>query len=115
MVALVGKPAPGIPLVGAAVVVALGILVGNGGTFLGAGIILGLPRLAEACFTLVTGFTGGRGFPWVKAGGWIFLMAVFLAITVVGADTLVILVMLVVLLTMVLLITVWLILVTRDI
>ena len=113
--AFAGKAAPGTPLVGAAVMVALGILVGNAGTFFGARRILGLPRLAEACFTLATGLTGGRRLPSVSAGGWIFLMAVFLAITVVGADTLVILVMLVVLLMMVLLITVLLILVTREI
>jgi len=101
--------------VGGATALALGMLGGNLGIFLGGGAILGLPRLAWACLTLATGFTGGRGFPWVKAGGWIFLMTVFLANTVVGADTFLILVMLVVLLMMVLLMTVWLILVTREI
>jgi len=101
--------------VGGATAVALGMLVGNLGISLGGGAILGLPRLALAWFTLATGFTGGRGFPWVKAGGWIFLMAVFLATTVVGAETFLMLVMLLVLLIMVLLMTVWLILVTREI
>jgi len=62
-VALGGNPAPTMPLAGPGAVVALGILGGSGGTFLGAGIILGLPKLAWACLTLATGFTGGRGFP----------------------------------------------------
>jgi hypothetical protein len=64
---------------------------------------------------LATGFTGGRGFPWVRAGGWIFLMAVLRAMTVWGAFTFLMLVMLLVLLMIVLLMTVWLILVTREI
>jgi hypothetical protein len=113
LVALAGKPAPGIPLVGAAVLVALGIWAVNGGTFLGAGTILGLPRLAWACFTLATGFTAPRGCPRVKAGGWIFLIPVLRLIAAAGATAPLILVMLVVLLIMVLLMTVWLILVTR--
>jgi hypothetical protein len=115
LMAFGGKPAPTIPLVGIGAAVALGIWAVKGGMCLGGGMILGLPRLAEASFTLATGFTGGRGFPMVRAGGWMFLMATFLLITVVGAETLVILVMLVVLLTIVLFITVWLILVTREI
>lgn len=43
---LVGRPAPTAPLVGGAIAVALGIWAFNGGTFLGAGTILGLPKLA---------------------------------------------------------------------
>ena len=46
LVALVGRPAPVAPLVGGLTAVALGIWAVNGGTFLGAGAILGLPKLA---------------------------------------------------------------------
>jgi hypothetical protein len=100
-------------LVGAAVVVALGILVGSAGTFLGAGAILGLPRLAWALVTLATGVPAGRRCPWVRAGGWIFLRAAVRVSAAAGAAAPLILVIFVVLLMMVLLMTVWLILVTR--
>jgi hypothetical protein len=113
LVALLGKPAPGIPLVGAAPAVALGIWAVNFGAFLGVGTILGLPRLAWACFTLAIGFTAGSALPWVRAGGWIFLRAAFRVIAAAGATAPLILVIFVVLLMMVLLMVTWLILVTR--
>ncbi len=47
------------------------------------------------------GLTGGKGLPWVREVGVIFLMLLLLSSTVVGADTFLILVMLTELLLMV--------------
>ena len=57
MVALAGNPAPGpAPFSGwAARGGALGISAGSGGTFLGAGMRLGLFKFAWACLILVIG------------------------------------------------------------
>ena len=116
MVALDGKPAPGIPpLTGwAARGGALGICAVSGGTFFGTWMMLGLPRFARAVLTLVSRWAGGNRWPWIRAGGVICLRPALRVNTACGGITLWILWMLVELLIMVLLITVRLMLVTRE-
>lgn len=77
-------------------------------------MMLGLPRLACACWTLVSRRDGGKAWPCSRAGGVVCLRPALRVNTACGGSTLLILVMLVELLMMVLLITVWLILVTRE-
>ncbi len=116
MVALDGRPAPGNPpFTGwAADGGALGIWAVSGGKFFGATTILGLPRFAWACLTLVSRWVGGNRLPSTRAGGVICLRPAFRVNTCCGGSTLLILVMLVELLIMVWLITVRLMLVTRE-